>query len=254
MNEKTDIEDKCYVLPLAPQDLVGIYKHKETVEDFTLWVDYLISKEKLSAKHIIIYLANTNFRASFAQIDDDLIREYIKSDFMVDCPLLARIVVLIVKHYYRHEPNEQERELYSIFSPANINIFIRDNNDLVKELVRTIASAVPFVLNKFYDGLDEEGKEKEINVREFVNDITIADKPSNCGPNIARLLTVGFDAFLLIIQKEGLSMEYNKQVYNDAPKFLGKDLYFIFCNTKITDHIMDFFPDDWIKSYDSTSE
>ena len=56
---------KAYTLPLAPQDLVAIYKEKEKNKDFILYVDYHRTKEKLSAKHIIIYLANTNFKAGW---------------------------------------------------------------------------------------------------------------------------------------------------------------------------------------------
>ena len=66
-------EKQVYTLPLAPQNLVEIYKVKEEDEDFVLWVDYLASKEKLSAKHILIYLANTNFKTTFAQVDEDLL-------------------------------------------------------------------------------------------------------------------------------------------------------------------------------------
>ena len=85
-------ESTCYELPLSPQHLVQIYKDKNELEEYVLWVDYAKSKEKLSAQHIIIYLANTNFKTTFSSIDEDLIKAYINSDFMVDCPLLARIV------------------------------------------------------------------------------------------------------------------------------------------------------------------
>ena len=65
MVEKESIEPKAYVLPLAPTDLVAIYKEKEEKEDYILHIDYTASKEKLKPEHIIIYLANTNFKASF---------------------------------------------------------------------------------------------------------------------------------------------------------------------------------------------
>ena len=61
----TEEERKCYVIPLAPTDLVQIYKVKEEEKDFVLFVNYFESREKLSAKHIIIYLANTNFKTTF---------------------------------------------------------------------------------------------------------------------------------------------------------------------------------------------
>ena len=81
--EMSEEENKCYVLPLAPQNLVEIYKVKEEDEKFVLFVNYLESKEKLTAKHIIIYLANTNFKTTFSAIDSDLLIEYIKSDFLI---------------------------------------------------------------------------------------------------------------------------------------------------------------------------
>jgi len=101
-------EKQIYTLPLAPQNLVEIYKVKEEDEDFVLWVDYLASKEKLSAKHILIYLANTNFKTTFAQVDEDLLLEYIKSDFIIDSPFLSRFVVMAIKARYRYEFNGLE--------------------------------------------------------------------------------------------------------------------------------------------------
>lgn len=247
-------DKNCYELPLAPQDLVAIYKEKEEDEDFVLWVDYFKSREKLSAKHIIIYLANTNFKTTFAGIDDDLIKEYITSDFMVDCPLLARILVNIIKHKLQHPLSDIEKQLYALYSEEKIYQFISENLDLVEELIETVASSIPFAICKFYDGLTDEQKDLEVNLKEVVDGIKVIDKPSNCGPNIARLITTGFDAFLLITSIYGLKQEYNKAIFNDSPKYFGKDLYFILCETKITDQIVGFFPPDFLLAPDvSTS-
>ena len=90
----------------------------------------------------------------------------------------------------------------------------------------------------------------ENNLKELVEDFKVVDKPATCGPNIARLLTTGYDALLLILTKNGLSLEYNKQVFNDSPKYFGKDLYHIMCETKITDQIVSFFPDDFMLTLD----
>lgn len=242
----TPDESTCYELPLSPQHLVQIYKDKGELEEYVLWVDYAKSKEKLSAQHIIIYLANTNFKTTFSSIDEDLIKAYIKSDFMVDCPLLARIIVLIIKFKYRHDIGEQESQLLYLFPPKLIDKFIEDNEQLVDDLIATVASSVPFALTKLYDGLDDDMKLTEKNLKELVEDIKVVDKPATCGPNIARLLTTGYDALLLILSKNGLSIEYNKQVFNDSPKYFGKDLYHIMCETKITDQIVSFFPDDFM--------
>lgn len=244
--------NQCYELPLAPQHLVQIYKDKESIEDYILWVDYEKTKEKLSPQHIIIYLANTNFKTTFSAIDDDLIKAYIQSDFMVDCPLLARIVVLLIKVKYQHEIFGQEAELLPIFDMERLIKFNEQNEELMDKLVATVASSVPFALSKFYNGLPPEIKEKEVNLNEFLDLVEVTDAPPPCGPNIARLLTVGFDALLLILSKEGLSVEYNKQLYNDSPKYFGKDLYFIMCETKLTDQIISFFPEDFILNASAT--
>lgn len=246
-------DEKCYALPLAPQDLVSIYKIKEDNEDFVLWVDYAKSKEKLSAKHIIIYLANTNFKTTFSAVDEDLILEYIKSDFMVDCSLLARIVVLILKDYYMYEVSEQEAQLYGMFDKQSIANFIEHNEDVIKELVDTIGSTVPFVMKKLYDEMPEDVQSKEDNLKEYVDEIVVEDKPALCGPNIARLVTVGWDGFLLVLSRKGLSTKYNKQVFNDSPKYFGKDLYYILCQTNMTNNILGFFPEDFI-NHDSTAK
>lgn len=214
-------------------------------------VDYAKSKEKLSANHIIIYLANTNFKTTFSGIDEDLILAYIKSDFMVDCPLLSRVVVLIIKFYYRYDITEQESQLLWMFPPKLIFKFIEDHKQLVEDLIESVASSVPFALYKLYEGFDDAMKAKEVNLAELVNDITIHDKPAACGPNIARLLTTGYDALLLILSKEGLSREFNKQTYNDSPKYFGKDLYHILCETNLTSQIVQFFPDDLLLTDDN---
>jgi hypothetical protein len=239
-------ESTCYELPLSPQHLVQIYKDKNELEEYVLWVDYAKSKEKLSAQHIIIYLANTNFKTTFSSIDEDLIKAYINSDFMVDCPLLARIVVLIIKFYYKHDISEQESQLLYIFPPKLIFKFIEENSALVESLIDTVASSVPFALSKLYDGLTDDQKELEVNLKQLLDDTKVVDKPAMCGPNIARLLTTGYDALLLIVSKRGLSTEYNKQIYNDSPKYFGRDLYNVMCESKITDQIVSFFPEDFM--------
>lgn len=242
---------QCYELPLAPQHLVQIYKDKESIEDYVLWVDYEKTKEKLSPQHIIIYLANTNFKTTFSAVDDDLIKAYIQSDFMVDSPLLARILVLLIKVKYQHKIFDQELELLPIFDMERLISFNEQNEDLMDKLVDTVASSVPFALSKLYSGLSPEIREKETNLADFLDSIKVTDTPPPCGPNIARLLTVGFDALLLILSKKGLSKEYNKQLYNDSPKYFGKDLYFVMCETKLTDQILSFFPDDFLLTNDN---
>ena len=133
-----------------------------------------------------------------------------------------------------------------IFPPKLIFKFIEENSALVESLIDTVASSVPFALSKLYDGLTDDQKELEVNLKQLLDDTKVVDKPAMCGPNIARLLTTGYDALLLIVSKRGLSTEYNKQIYNDSPKYFGRDLYNVMCEAKITDQIVSFFPEDFM--------
>lgn len=234
---------KAYTLPLAPQDLVAIYKEKEQNKDFVLYVDYAKTKEKLSAKHIIIYLANTNFKAGFTFLDEELITEYIKSDFMVDCPILVRMLSVIVRMRLHYDLNDAEQKLLLLFPEDKIHEFIENNLELVDELIETIRDAVPWAMTNLYDNLNDKDKEIEVELKKFVGDVEAYDKPANCGPNVARFITEAWDGFLCIIHHMGVSTTYNKTVYNAQPKYFGKDLYYIMNETKVVDQVMAMFPD-----------
>jgi len=237
-----EVDAKCYPLPLSPQDLVEIYKQKESEEDFELWVNYAESREKLSAKHIIIYLANTNFKASFSAVDSDLITEYITSEFLVECPLLDRIVTNIIKHRLDHELTPVDKELYALFNEEQIFEYIKDNEKLVNDLIDTIAQTVPFALSKIYENMSDEFKEKELDLKGVVDEIKVLDKPVQCGPNIINIVTMGIDAFFLVLNRVGLKMEYNKSIFNDAPKYYAKDLFYMMNQTKFVNRIIEMMP------------
>ncbi len=239
-------EKKNYVIPLAPTDLVQIYKVKEENEDFLLFVDYDESRNKLSAKHIIIYLANTNFKTSFTSVDEDLILEYIKSDFLIDSPMLTRYIVMVIKTRLQHPLNELEEQLLHSFSKERLHDFVDKNIELVDELCQTISSIIPFVLCTFYENLSEEDKKLEYEISEAIKEITVVDEPSNCGPNIARLITEGWDGFLLICSVNGFSTQYNKQVFNNKPSYFGKDLFYILSHTRIVENILSMMPPGFI--------
>ena len=242
-------EKKVYKLPLAPQDLVEIYKLKEQEDDYVLWVDYLGSKEKLSAEHIIIYLANTNFKTTFSHIDEDLILAYIKSDFMIDAGLLTRFVVMLLKLRFGHEINKLEAELFNMWPQEEMFDFVDRHVDLIDELSDTIAQVIPFVLCSFYKNLPDEMKVQEIDVKEAVEGIEVKDKPSNIGPNIAKLLIEGWDGFLVVCHMLGFKEYYNKSVYNDKPAFFGKDLFFLLTQSNITNQILNIFPPGFIVNH-----
>ena len=243
-------EKQVYTLPLAPQNLVEIYKVKEEDEDFVLWVDYLASKEKLSAKHILIYLANTNFKTTFAQVDEDLLLEYIKSDFIIDSPFLSRFVVMAIKARYRYEFNGLEQQLLGIFSKDQLHDFVDKHIDLIDEVCNNMAELIPFVICKFHENLSDENKAIEIEVKDAVDQITVVDKPTVFGPNVARLLTDGWDGFLLVCSMLGFKMQYNKQMYNDKPAYFGKDLFYVLTQANITNNILSMMPPGFITSVD----
>lgn len=245
-----DEEKKAYKLPLAPQDLVEIYKFKEAEDDYVLWVDYLESKEKLSAEHIIIYLANTNFKTTFSHIDEDLMLAYIKSDFMIDAGLLTRFVVILLKLRFGHEPNHLEEKLFNMWPKEEMHNFVDKHIDLVNELADTIAQAIPFVLCSFYSNLPDEMRKVELEVAEAVEEIKVIDIPSNIGPNVAKLIIDGWDGFLLVCHMVGFKQVYNKQVYNDKPSFFGKDLFFLFTQSNISNNILNIFPPGFIVNHD----
>ena len=245
-------EKKCYVLPLAPQNLVEIYKVKEEDEKFVLFVNYLESKEKLTAKHIIIYLANTNFKTTFSAIDSDLLIEYIKSDFLIDSPVLSRFIVMVIKTRYMHPLTHYEEQLLDMFSKEQLHDFVDKNIELVDELCETISSIIPFVLTTFYSNLSDENKEKEFELVETLKEISETDLPSNCGPNIARLITDGWDGFLLICEKLGFSKTYNKQVFNNKPSYFGKDLFYILTQTNITNNILGMLPAGFLQTAETS--
>ena len=250
MNEQQMSEPTYYTLPLAPQDLVSIYKEKQENDNYILFVDYVKTREKLSAEHIIIYLANTNFKASFTIVDEDLIKAYISSDFIVDCPLIARIVSNILRVRFSYPLNQLDEKLLPVFPMELIHEFIDNNYDFLEEVIDSFQSVIPFVLENVYKNMDQEAKDLEVDLREFVEDIKVVDKPTKCGPNIARLLTTSWDAFLLIMQERGLSQGYNKALFNDAPKYFGTDLFFVLNKSKITYQILAIFPPWFFRTID----
>lgn len=239
-------DKKCYELPLTPQDLVAIYKEKEENKDFVLWVDYAKSRQKLSPQHLLIYLANTNFKSTFSAIDEELLVEYIKSDFLVDSPLLSRMIAILIKFKYQHPITEPEAQLLAYMSETQIEEFLKVHGDLLEDVCTTLVSSVPFIMYKVWEGMPEESKPLEVNLKEAVERITIVDKPTNCGPNVPRLMISAFDAFSLILSKVGYVETFNKAIYNDKPKYFGKDLFFLMNETRIVDNIINWLPPDFL--------
>ena len=236
------MEKKYYTLPLAPQDLVAIYKEKDnSEEEFVLHVDYDKTTEKLTDQHILIYLANTNFKTTFDKITPSLIQEFIKSNFLVNAPILGRVLTIILRKYLDYELTEPEAHLsHLIFNDDMIKEFIELNGNLLEDLIGAVQSIFPFVLYKINE-VNEEGNEPELE--ELVKEIEITDTASNVGPNIARLVTEAIDALYLVFHQRGITQSFNKQIYNDNPKYYGKDLMFIFTQTGVTNEIIKMLPE-----------
>lgn len=238
------MEQKHYTLPLAPQDLVAIYKEKDETdsgEEFCLYVDYDKTTEKLSDQHILIYLANTNFKTTFNKITPTLLVEFIKSNFLVNAPILARVLTIVLRKYLKYELTPPEAILSSlVFDEKQIDEFIELNGNLLEDLITSIQETFAFVLYKINE-ITEEGKEPELE--SLVKEIEITDTASNVGPNIARLVTEAVDAMYLVFHVRGITQSFNKQVFNDNPKFYGKDLMFIFTQTGITGEIVKMLPE-----------
>jgi|TARA_B100000902_G_scaffold177805_1_gene171209 hypothetical protein len=238
------MEQKHYTLPLAPQDLVAIYKEKDETdsgEEFCLYVDYDKTTEKLSDQHILIYLANTNFKTTFDKITPTLLVEFIKSNFLVNAPILARVLTIVLRKYLKYELTPPEAILSSlVFDEKQIDEFIELNGNLLEDLITSIQETFAFVLYKINE-ITEEGKEPELE--SLVKEIEITDTASNVGPNIARLVTEAVDAMYLVFHVRGITQSFNKQVFNDNPKFYGKDLMFIFTQTGITGEIVKMLPE-----------
>ena len=238
------MEQKHYTLPLAPQDLVAIYKEKDETdsgEEFCLYVDYDKTTEKLSDQHILIYLANTNFKTTFDKITPTLLVEFIKSNFLVNAPILARVLTIVLRKYLKYELTPPEAILSSlVFDEKQIDEFIELNGNLLEDLITSIQETFAFILYKINE-ITEEGKEPELE--SLVKEIEITDTASNVGPNIARLVTEAVDAMYLVFHVRGITQSFNKQVFNDNPKFYGKDLMFIFTQTGITGEIVKMLPE-----------
>tara|TARA_Y100001937_G_scaffold118733_1_gene173479 strand:+ start:1519 stop:2259 length:741 start_codon:yes stop_codon:yes gene_type:complete len=235
--------EKLYTLPLAPQDLVTIYKEKDEAndKDFCLHVDYDKTTEKLSDQHILIYLANTNFKTTFNKITPSLLVEFIKSNFLVNSPILGRVMTIVLRKYLDYELTDAEKILSDlIFNEQQINDFIETNGNLLEDLVVAVQSIFPFVLYKI-NAITDDGKEPELE--EFCKDMEITDTATNVGPNIARLVTEAVDALFLVIHIRGITKSFNKQIFNDNPKYYGKDLMFIFTQTGITGEIVKMLPE-----------
>jgi hypothetical protein len=225
-----------YKIPLSPIDLTKIYQQKQADKEFMLDVDYSTSKEKLAAKQILIYLANTGFKASFDKIDDELIKNYIELDFLVDSPLLERVVSNIIKVYFDEDPDDS----LELYSKESIQLFISGNKDLVDDLINVISSMPAFCIDRM-----ETFEDSKISFDVDLN-VEYVEAESNVGLNIVNIITSGFDATLLVLSEIGMSTKIDSGVYNDKSKYNGGDIMMAFHDSGVVASVIELMPDDVI--------
>ena len=164
--------------------------------------------------------------------------------------LLTRFVVMLLKIRFGQEINQLEKDLFEMWPQEEMFDFVDKHTDLVDELADTSAQVIPFVLCSFYKNLSDEMKAQEVDVKEAIEGIEVKDKPSNIGPNVAKLIIDGWDGFLVVCHMLGFKEYYNKAVYNDKPAFFGKDLFFLLTQSNITNNILNIFPTGFIVNHE----
>lgn len=229
-------------IPLNPVDLTEIYKTKLENENFVLNVDYTKSKDVLNSKQILIYLSNTGFRCDFDHIDEQLVVDFISLNFLVDSPVLFRIVANIIKYHF----SEPILDPVDTFTEEDMSLFISNNHDLVNELVSTISSLPLFVMegvNNFEVG---------VNFNHGMTPVYVDDE-IHIGPNILSIITAGFDAVLLVFEKVGLSDKINNNILNDKSVYKGVDLLKSLYDNGVVHSIVGLLPEG-VLSFDAAEK
>nr|MCS5589324.1 hypothetical protein [Candidatus Thioglobus sp.] len=131
-----------YKLPLSPIDLTTIYKQKLNEDGYMLEVDYAESKKVLSVKQMLIYLSNTGFTCKFSEVDNELISEYIQLNFLVDSPMLSRIVGNLIKVSL----NERVVDVSENFGVEKLVEFLKEDGDIINDLIDDIAGLPAFII------------------------------------------------------------------------------------------------------------
>jgi hypothetical protein len=203
-----------YTIPLSPIDLASIYKSK--TDSYVLHVDYTKSKEQLTAKQILIYLANTGFRCTFDSIDDDLIQAYMEMDFLVDSPVLSRIVVEIIKQRMDDKTSAPSQK------------------ELVDDWINAMAELPAFVMGNVND--------QECEVAFDVDAIGKYKSPSRVGLNFYHVAANGMDAIAKVISTTGFRGKFNTEFFNDKPKFKGRDIYSALHSKGVVDFVINLLP------------
>jgi hypothetical protein len=228
-----------YTLPLNPVDLASIYKIKADQEDYILHVDYEESKKVLSVKHILVYISNTNFKVQFDTIDAELINEYIKCDFLVECPIIARIIAVIAKRKLNYDFNNVDEAINVIWSNEMIDAYLEENGELFNDLLDKIQHIPLFCIS--------QSTKYDDKFKEFVpEDLDYTDEETNIGLNIVYIATYALDLLYLLGNKFGPwpSSNLNKRLFNDVSKYKGSDLYNTLLKQGVATSMLELFEEE----------
>jgi hypothetical protein len=232
------ISENSYTLPLNPVDLAEIYKIKADQDDFTLRVNYEKSKEVLSVKHILVYISNTNFKVQFESMDADLVNEYIQTNFLVECPMLSRIIALIVKRKYQHEYNNVDHALNTLWTDEDIDVYLKEHGELIDDLIDKMSHIPLFCL--------EQANKYNKKYDEYLVDLEHTDIDTSVGLNIVYIATYAPDILYLLGNKLGPwpTKQLNTRIFNDASKYQGNDLYNTLLRYGVAGNILELFENE----------
>lgn len=223
-----------YKLPLSPIDLTSIYKKKLNESDtYVLLVDYAASKEVLTTKQILMYLSNTGFKCAFSEVDNELIEQYLQLNFLVDSPLLSRIVGNIV----------MSRLGESVDESYNNDFVNKFDSDTINDLTEDLSGLMPFIINSIND-LDNE---IEIDIETSGDH----DNDSLVGLNILNIIVHCTDAVMGVIKNLGFKTTYNSNIFNNESKYEGKDIFAKLNDNNIVSLIYGFIPKEVISESSS---
>lgn len=233
------ISEESYTLPLNPVDLAAIYKIKADQEDFTLRVNYEESKKVLSVKHILVYISNTNFKVQFDTVDAELLNEYIKCTFLVEAPLLSRIIALIAKRKLEYQYNDVDDAINLLWTDEMIDAYLEEHSDLFDDLMDKLQHIPLFCIA-------QATKYDEKYSQVLPDEVEYVDTETDIGLNIVYIATYALDVLYLLGHKYGPwpTQNLNTRVFNDTSKYQGSDLYNTLLKQGVATSVLDLFDEE----------
>lgn len=214
-----------FTLPLSPTDLVRIYEVKQEDKDFVLMVDYENSKKDIAVEHILIYISNTGFRATFSSIDDDILLKYISMNFLVDSPILSRIWANIIKVNLGVKLSDGDELLLKDFDRDSIQNFINSNKKTVNDLSFILRSLPVAIVSNIMESSEYE-----------------SDDEVEVGINAGYVMHYSPDAIMAAISAKGIYNNVNTNIFNAEAKYYGGDIFKFLFEGGITGLITSMLP------------